>query len=278
MRAAGPVAIVVLVAAVLLAGCASALREPPPVAMIGGATAADEAPTPGSADIPHLLREAEGCFGRRPDPVEVARARTLFLAAAQADDTRVEGLLGAARVTAWLVEHEADAARRAVLATEAVQVCQWCLHRAADSIECRYRLALALGQQARERPATAADALPRIVTLLEEVVSAAPLLDDAGGHRVLALLLLRAPGWPAGPGDPERGLEHARAAVGLAAEHPPNYLVLGEALGSNGQRQEARAAYRRAEELARRRIAAADTDAAEWAVQAEAAARGLQDQ
>jgi tetratricopeptide (TPR) repeat protein len=220
--------------------------------------------------VDRLLREGEADLDRRPDAAAVAQARELFLAAAQADESRSESLLGAAMATAWLVEHEPDSTRRAALATAGVQTCQWCVRRFAESAECRYRLALALGQQARERPATAMDALPRIVALLEEVIATAPHLDEAGGQRVLALLLLRAPGWPAGPGDPDSGLEHARKAVELAPEYPPNVLTLGEALAATGSRDEARAAYRRAAELARSRAAAGDPDAAEWAKQAEA--------
>ncbi len=101
-----------------------------------------------------------------------------------------------------------------------------------ERIDCDYRLALALGQQARERPATAADALPRITALLAQVVAAAPELDEAGGQRVLALVLLRAPGWPVGPGDPEQGLAQAREAVRLSPAYPPNLLALAEALAA----------------------------------------------
>lgn len=256
-------------AVILLAsGCVSSLREPPPLATLGGPAPAGQAP--GAADLDHLLQEAEAGLARRPDAAAVAQARELFLAAARADESRSESLLGAARATAWLVEHEPDSARRAALATAGVQICQWCVRRTAGSVECRYRLALALGQQARERPATATDALPRIVALLEEVIATAPHLDQAGGHRVLALLLLRAPGWPAGPGDPDSGLEHARKAVELAPEYPPNLLTLGEALATTGSHDEARAAYRRAAELAQSRAAAGDPDATEWAKQAAA--------
>jgi tetratricopeptide (TPR) repeat protein len=176
----------------------------------------------------------------------------------------VEGLLGAGRAIAWLVEHERDPKAREALSTEGVQVCQWCLRRAPESVECAYRLALALGQQARERPSTANDALPRIVALLEQVVAAEPYLDNSGGDRVLALVLLRAPGWPAGPGDPEAGLEHARQATARVPDHPANWLVLGEALAALGDTSGARDAYRQAEDLAQSGAHAGDPDASEW--------------
>jgi hypothetical protein len=253
-------------------GCAPALREPPPVSALGDGRlpAGREA-----AAAAELLIQAEDSFGRRPDVSQVASARELFLAAARADEMDVAGLLGAARASAWLIEHEKDGARRAALATEAVQVCQWCQRRAPQNIECTYRLALALGQQARERPTTANDALPRIVALLEEVAAAEPRLDSAGAHRVLALTLLRAPGWPAGPGDADAGLEHARRADALVPRHPYNLLVLGEALAKTGDKQGACRAYEGAEALARARETTGDPDAAEWAASASAARAAL---
>jgi len=255
-----------------LAACAPALHEPPPLAALGGAPARPRVETPATAGVDRVLGEAEAGFARRPDVQAVEMALELFLAAARADETRVEGLLGAARTLAWLVEHEPSGARRAALATEAVHACQWCLRQAPASIDCKYRLALALGQQARERQSTGADALPRIVSLLEEVILAAPRLDEAGGHRVLGLVLLRAPGWPAGPGDPEAALEHARAADALVPDNPGNLLVLGEALAANASPGEARVAYERAGQLAQAKAAGGDPDARE---QAEAAARAL---
>ncbi len=257
---------------VLAAGCAPALREPPPVSALGGRRIQ---PPQGSAFAAELLTQSEESFARRPDVGQVESARELFLTAARADEAGVKGLLGAARASAWLIEHEKDGARRAALATEAVQICQWCERRAPKNIECVYRLALALGQQARERPTTASDALPRIVAMLEQVIATDPRLDAAGGHRVLALTLLRAPGWPAGPGDVDAGLEHAREADRLVPRHPDNLLVLAEALAKTGDVAGARRTYERAEALARARADAGDPDAAEWAASAAAARSAL---
>ncbi len=262
--------------AALASACAPALREPPPLEMLGRAGPSAAVALPIGASVDELLTLARAGFERRPDVAEVERARQLYFAAARLEPGGVEGLLGAARTLAWLVEHETEGARREAWATEAVQACQWCRRRAPANVECRYRLALALGQQARERPSTGVDALPRIVRLLEQVIAADPLLDDAGGHRVLALVLLRAPGWPTGPGDPEAGLEHAREAVALVPGHPANLLVLGEALEKTGRPAQASFAFARAESLAEARAAAGDPDAEEWmesAVRAQVALR-----
>jgi tetratricopeptide (TPR) repeat protein len=147
-----------------------------------------------------------------------------------------------------------------------VQAAQLCGDRAPSAAACDYALAIALGQQARERHATGRDGLAKMVAALRRAIASEPRLDGAGPHRVLALVYLRAPGWPAGPGDTEAGLLEAREAVILVPEHPANQLALAEALRRNGRPDEARAAYRHALELARG--AAGDPDAPEWLAEA----------
>jgi tetratricopeptide (TPR) repeat protein len=257
---------VALAAVLFLAACTSALKEPPPVADIGEAQVR---PPAEHVDAAAALLEAETELKKMPDAESVQRAQQLYLEAARLDEGLVEAFLGAARATAWLIEHEADGQRRKELAVEGVQIGQWCQRLHPEVIECTYRLALAVGQQARERSSTAVDGLDVMVELLEEVISNAPELDFAGGDRVLALVLLRAPGWPTGPGDPELGLEHARAAVEAFPDYPPNQLVLGEALLENGDRDRARRALEVGIELAEN--ATENPEAADWAIQGEEA-------
>jgi len=251
---------------VFVVGCTSALKEPPPVSTIGAVAGA---PAEQPADSSALIVRADLEFGRRPDTEAVARSQILYLETLRSDGAPVEAFLGATRATAWLVEHEADADRREALAVEGVQIGQHCVRLYPSEVECTYRLALAVGQQARERPSTAVDGLEVMVELLEKVIAVAPELDFAGGDRVLALVLLRAPGWPTGPGDAEGGLAHALAATGSFPDYPPNQLALAEALLENGRREEARQAYERSAELAMSEIDAGDPDAAEWLAQAE---------
>lgn len=245
--------------------CAPALREPPPLA---------PPKAPGAGASPdELLRRADAAWARRADPAEAQQAQELYLQAASADERAVEGLLGAMRAAAFRIEREPQGAARERLAVEEVQLGQWCLRRAPEDPACKYRLAIALGQQARERTSTAKDALSRMVTLLREAAAASPRLDRGGPHRVLAMVLLRAPSWPVGPGDPEQALREAEAAVALFPDAPDNQLALGEALAKNDRAAEARAAFERAEALAK--AAPDDPDAARWRDDARAAlARG----
>ena len=248
------------------AGCAPALREPPTVAVL----AAQKAPAvrPGARDADSLLREADALWARRPDADAVRQAESLYLAAADADDRQIAGLIGAVRVKVWRVDRETDVRVREELATSAVHAAQWCGRRAPDEPMCDYWLAIAVGVQAREVRQTAEDGLKTMIAALKRAIEKIPTYEAGGPDRVMALLLLRAPGWPLGPGDPEQALAHAAKAVALAPDEPQNVLAQAEALVANKQRERGTATYRKALTLARERAAAGDPDAAEWIVEA----------
>jgi len=246
----------------LVAACAPALHEPRPI----------EAFAPGRGhgrSTDELVREAAAAWAGRATPGEAAAAQGLYLDAAASDRRRVDAVLGAMRAMALRIEHEPGISRGA-LAEQEVELGQWCQRRAPGNAECDYRLALALGQQARERTSTGKDALARMVDLLHRAIARSPDLDSAGPHRVLALVLLRAPAWPLGPGDPEAALAEARAAVQRFPDAPDNQLAFAEALAANGSRRDAGAAYARALTLATAARAAGDLDAARWMTEARA--------
>ncbi len=268
-----------LAAVLVCSACAPALRPPRPLPASPQAAARSAAESTDS-----LLTRATQRFAARRDPGAAAEAQALFLAAANADRARIEGLIGLVRVAAWRIEHTRDAGERATLLADELDAAQWCGRRSAALADasasadaaaaCDYWLAVALGQQAREHPSTAPDALNRVVAALRRAAARLPALEAGGPDRVLALVLLRAPGWPAGPGDAEEGLAAARRAVALAPDYPPNQLALAEALGRNGSRDEARAVATAGRASA---LAAADPDAAEWVAEADALLQGSTD-
>jgi tetratricopeptide (TPR) repeat protein len=253
-----------LAAAALAAlACAPALREPAPVSTMAPRAS-------GGRSARELVRAADEAWARRADPRQAEAAQGLYLDAAAADERRVDALLGAMRAMTFRIEREQDSSLRGRLAAEEVQLGQWCQRRAPSEPACDYRLAIALGQQARERASTGKDALGKMVELLRKASAAAPRLDSAGPHRVLALVLLRAPGWPIGPGDPEAALAEARKAVALFPDEPANQLALAEALAKNESPDEARAAYQRAFDLASAANQAGDPEAARLRAEASA--------
>ena len=247
--------------------CARALSQPPPLI---DPTNLTNAAAPHPEQVNSLLQQADVLYDART-PQQVRQAADLYLQAARADTRRAEGLVGNIRAMAWLIDHEDDAATRRRDAVRAVQAAQWCPQAAPGSAACAYWLGAALGLQARERHATALDALPQIEAAFKQAASLEPTLEQGGPDRALALLYLRAPGWPTGPGDPDLGLEHARKAVALNPEYPPNQLALAEALVATGDTDAGRKAYTRAIDLAHAMSAKAGPDAEDWIHEAQAA-------
>jgi tetratricopeptide (TPR) repeat protein len=245
-----------------LAGCAHALKEPPALdEVLGGARGH------GAGEADALVAEGDARFADRT----VAGARAAvddYSAAAAADPARDEALLKAIGAWVWLTDHETEPPARGQAAAKAVQAAQWCRRHWPESAACDYWLGAALGVQARERPSTGLSALPEIESAFKRALDRTPLLEEAGPDRALALLYLRAPGWPTGPGDPDLGLEHARRAVERKPDYPPNQLALGEALAAKGDREGSGAAYRRALTLARAVHGPGDGDAREWIAEA----------
>ena len=174
-----------------------------------------------------------------------------------------QALIGVVRTVAWLVEHGAKEDRKA-LVEEAVLAAERCQPRAGA---CDYWHAVALGLSAREQPLNALGLLPKIIALLKQAHAVEPTLDESGPARVLALLLVRAPGWPTGPGNPDDAVLEAQKAVERSPKHPLNELALAEALAATGDPAGAKAACERASALASAR---ADADGADWVAQAQA--------
>ena len=164
-------------ALLLGAGCASALKEPPPIATL------QREPT-GSVPANALLQEAAEEYAKRPDPAAVRRAEGLCLAAAQADASQAAGLVCAIQAKSWLADRETDLKVRTDLAVSAVQAGQWCLRREPASVPCKFWLAVALGLQARDRPTTVEDGLKRMVQLLREAIVEGRLAAFVAAFRV----------------------------------------------------------------------------------------------
>jgi hypothetical protein len=161
----------------------------------------------------------------------------------------VEQLAASIAADASRSDIETDSAVRAQLAADALGRAQACLERAPQEVACLYYHAIALGLKARAHPLQANEALKAMLEALGAAEAADAGYDQAGPARVKALVLIKAPSWPLGPGDPDAGLASARRAVALRPQYPPNLLALAEALAKNGDTRGAEDAYRHAREL-----------------------------
>jgi hypothetical protein len=179
----------------------------------------------------------------------------------------VAELAAAIEADAQRSDHEPDSTTRNELAAEASRDADACLAREPQAAACLYESAVALGLNARAHPTRAGEFLSSMLKNLARAESVDPGYDEAGPARVQALVLIRAPGWPLGPGDPEAGLAAARRAVTLRPLYPPNLLVLAEALAKTGDSNGARETYARARDAALALPASADRD--DWLHQAD---------
>jgi hypothetical protein len=161
----------------------------------------------------------------------------------------VEQLAAAVASDARRSDAESDSTTRSQLAADALGNAQACLERAPQEAACLYYHAVALGLQARAHPLQAGEALKSMLEALGAAEAANPEYDEAGPARVKALVLVKAPAWPLGPGDAEAGLASARRAVALRPQYPPNVLALAEALAKTGDTHGAQDSYQHAREL-----------------------------
>jgi len=169
--------------------------------------------------------------------------------ATQPPSMTVEQLASAVAMDARRSDTERDSKTRDQLAADALQNAQACLERAPQAAACLYYDGVALGLKARAHPLQANEALKSMLDALSGAEAADPAYDQAGPARVKALVLIKAPAWPLGPGDAEAGLAAARRAVALRPDYPPNVLALAEALTKTGDAHGAQESYRHARDL-----------------------------
>lgn len=179
----------------------------------------------------------------------------------------VAELAAAIEADAQRSDHEPDSKIRDQLAAEASRDAGACLAREPQAAACLYGNAVALGLNARAHPTRAVESLNSMLESLARADSVDPGYDEAGPARVEALVLIRAPGWPLGPGDAEAGLAAARRAITLRPLYPPNLLALAEAQAKTGDSNGARENYARARDAAQALPASADRD--DWVRQAD---------
>jgi hypothetical protein len=185
--------------------------------------------------------------------------------------TSVGELAAAVAADAQRSERESDSKIRGELAADATRNADACLKAAPQAAPCLYYRGVALGLEARAHPIHAIETLNAMLDALASAEAVDPQYDEAGPARVRALVLMRAPSWPLGPGDADAGLAAARRAVTLQPQYPPNLLALAEALAKTGDSNGAQENYQRARDLSQALSPSADRD--DWLREAD---QGLQ--
>jgi len=193
----------------------------------------------GTAGLAHL-GPLDGCdpelaAGADGSAVDVHRTATPDLACTlsalrDADRPRADQAIQAARVCAELSTRAADTDRMERFAHECVR---WARHAGEEPAvrgAARYLEGLCLGNAVRHSPLKAVKSLPHLEKILTAAMKADPDQDDGGPLRVLGMLYLKAPAWPQGIGDVDRGIELITEAAERYPDHPLNRLFLALAL------------------------------------------------
>ena len=113
-----------------------------------------------------------------------------------------------------------------------------------------YWMSVSLGLSIRLHGLSALPLLPVEMAALK-TAQKAPELEMGGPLRALGMLYLKAPSWPAGPGDLEEAIELLKTAAEAYPSHPLNHFFYADALRESGDGKTASAELQRAADLAR---------------------------
>ncbi|HEV2701766.1 MAG TPA: tetratricopeptide repeat protein [Steroidobacteraceae bacterium] len=155
-------------------------------------------------------------------------------------------LLAAVQRDADRIDRSTDSAERAQLLAAATDSARQCLAQAPEDAACPYAQAQVQGLGAREHPLEAPSLLKQMLANLAKAEALDAALDHAGPARLTAVVLLRAPPWPLGPGDVDAAKAAAQRAVQRDPGYPPNLITLGQAQAKSDGAPAARATFDRA--------------------------------
>ncbi|MCC6809701.1 MAG: tetratricopeptide repeat protein [Deltaproteobacteria bacterium] len=112
-----------------------------------------------------------------------------------------------------------------------------------------YLVAEALALRARTKGTGAIVIIPEVAEHGEAAVKLAPGYDDAAPLRLLGMVLSKAPPWPHGPGDPDRGMKLLQDAADRAPRRAEAFVHLADVMLDQSRVQDAQRALQRAREL-----------------------------
>ncbi len=96
--------------------------------------------------------------------------------------------------------------------------------------EVHYYLAVNLGMAVEHSTIKAIKNIDRITDNLKKAIKLDPDTDMGGPGRVLAMVYLKAPGWPAGIGDVDKAVDMLKDLCQKYPNHPLNHIFYAEAL------------------------------------------------
>ena len=130
-----------------------------------------------------------------------------------------------------LAERETDQDKREKLAGEGVAFAELALSKGSEGDGAvHYYLAANLGLAVREHLTLAMDNLSRLEGEMKKALAQSPEIDEGGPLRLLGTLYIKAPAWPNGIGDRDKGYDLLERAVKKFPGHPLNHLFYAQAI------------------------------------------------
>jgi hypothetical protein len=130
-----------------------------------------------------------------------------------------------------LAERETDQDKREKLAGEGVAFADAAVSAGGNGDgEVHYYLAANLGLAVRGHLTLAMENLGRLEAEMKKALALSPDIDAGGPMRLLGTLYIKAPAWPNGIGDRDKGLDLLEQAVKKYPGHPLNHLFYAQAI------------------------------------------------
>jgi hypothetical protein len=136
----------------------------------------------------------------------------------------------AARAAGELAAGDSDVNRIEKLASEGQWFAERALFHHQNDPTALYWMSVNLGQLMIRHPIKALRNLSKMESALKKAAKAVPDVDEGGPLRVLGMLYVKAPSWPQGIGDSDKGIDLLRKAVQIHPEHPLNHFFLARAM------------------------------------------------
>jgi len=150
----------------------------------------------------------------------------------------VETMIRRARVILFIAEPQPGSDEALAWSEAGEELSRQIVERAPRRVEGHYYEALFIGLKAREKSVPKALLLlPRMASRARRAMEIDETYDDAGPLRLMGMLLISAPPWPASVGDTDEGLELLARAV-LLSDYPRNRLLLAKALIEDDEPEE----------------------------------------
>lgn len=182
------------------------------------------------AEAADLLARGDELAVEGANREDLMRALEGYERAEQLAGRTVDTMVRRARAILFIAEPRPGEDETLAWAEAGEELSRQIVERAPGRVEGHYYEALFIGLKAREKSVPKALLLlPRMASRARRAMEIDQTYDDAGPLRLMGMLLITAPPWPASVGDTDEGLELLERAVALS-DYPRNRLLLAKSL------------------------------------------------